>query len=326
MEELPLYTPSGEGGHTFVRLEKRLRTTEQVASDLARVAKVRPRDVGYAGRKDRVAVAIQTFSVPGLHPAQALDMTLPGVRVLAAVPHGHKLRTGQLRGNRFEIAIREIPDRDQLRLRSRFEALCASGMPNRFGSQRFGRDGRNAAIGSRVLQGRTRIGDRRKARFAVSALQAAVFNSVLDSRPIPISRLEPGDVAIVHESGGQFVVEDIAVDQPRADSFEISPTGPIFGHRVIEPTGAVAEREAKALADCGVSLAELVAPRGIRLRGGRRALRVRPAEANTRDLEGGLWLDFELPSGSYATVLIREVLGEDPLVGPGDTASNGGVS
>jgi tRNA pseudouridine13 synthase len=320
VEELPLYPPSGEGGHTFVRLEKRLRTTEEVAVDLARVAKVQPRDIGYAGRKDRVAVATQTFSVPGLNPTDAFEMTLPGVQVLEAVPHGHKLRTGQLRGNRFEIALREIPDHQRAAVRSRLEELCRVGMPNRFGAQRFGRDGRNVAIGARLLRGKGRITDRRKARFAISALQSAVFNAVLDSRPIPISRLEVGDVAILHESGGQFLVEDLAVEQGRADTFEISPTGPIFGNRVIEPAAEVAEREARALSDHGISLSELQPPRGIRLRGARRALRVRPGEATTREIDAGLRLDFELPSGSYATVLIREVLGEEPSVGPGDTS------
>ena len=66
VDEIPLYAPSGEGGHTFVRVEKRLRTTEEVARELARAAGVRAAEIGYAGRKDRVAVTTQWFSVPGL--------------------------------------------------------------------------------------------------------------------------------------------------------------------------------------------------------------------------------------------------------------------
>ena len=110
VEELPLYPPCGEGDHTFVRLEKRLLNTEEVAVELARAAGVRPRDVGYVGRKDRVALATQTFSVPGLAPESALALELPGVRVLSALPHRHKLRVGQLAANRFEIRVREAPD------------------------------------------------------------------------------------------------------------------------------------------------------------------------------------------------------------------------
>ena len=38
VDEVPLYSPTGEGEHTFVRIEKRLRTTEEVARALARAA------------------------------------------------------------------------------------------------------------------------------------------------------------------------------------------------------------------------------------------------------------------------------------------------
>jgi len=316
VEELPLYPPSGTGRHTFVRVEKRLVTTEQVASALARVARVRARDIGYAGRKDRVAVASQWFSVPGLEPQRALGLELEGVRVLEAIPHGHKLRTGQLRGNRFEIAVRGLDGRARAAARARFDAIARAGMANFFGSQRFGHADRNVELGARLLRGEIRMQDRRKARFAISALQSAVFNEVLDARPTGIGELEFGDIAVLHDSGGQFLVEDVAREQPRADAFEISPTGPIFGNRVIEPAGEVAIRENRALESRGICLANLRPPGGVRLRGARRALRVRPNNARMRDFSGGCWLDFELPPGCYATVLIRDVLGEEPAVGP----------
>jgi cysteine synthase len=105
VDELPLYEPTGDGGHTFVRIEKRERNTEEVVRALARAAGVTHRDVGYAGRKDRRAVTRQWLSVPGLDPTRALSLSIPGVRVLEAVRHPHKLRTGQLRGNRFEIVV-----------------------------------------------------------------------------------------------------------------------------------------------------------------------------------------------------------------------------
>ncbi len=316
VEELPLYSPSGEGEHTFVRVEKRLVTTEEVANALARAAGVGARDVGYAGRKDRIAVATQWFSVPRLDPKQALNLRLEGIRVLEAVAHGHKLRTGQLRGNRFEIAVRGVDDTAREAARARFDEIARVGMANPFGPQRFGRAGRNVEMGARLLRGEVTWKDRRKARFAVSALQSAVFNDVLDARPTGIGELEFGDVAVLHGSGGQFLIEDVEQEQPRAVAFEISPTGPIFGTRVIEPAGEVALREKAALALHGIGLTDLRPPRGIRLRGARRALRVRPDNARMRDFPGGFWLDFELPPGSYATVLIRTVLDEEPEVGP----------
>jgi tRNA pseudouridine13 synthase len=322
VEEIPLYAPSGEGGHTFVWIEKRLRTTEEASRDLARAAGVAPREVGYAGRKDRFAVARQTLSVPGLDPERALGLALPGVRVLAAARHPHKLRTAQLRGNRFVLRLREL-DAGVGALEKALAELAREGLPNRFGEQRYGGDGRNAERGRDVLLGRARPRDRREARFLVSALQAAVFDEALARRPRPLRRLEPGDVAVVHASGGLFLVEDAAREQPRADAFEISATGPIPGAGLREraPRGEPARREAEALARFGLDAAALAAPpRGLRLRGARRALRVRPADVSVEAAgPGEAVLRCTLPPGSYASVLLAELaglVGESLELGP----------
>jgi len=324
VDELPLYAPSGEGGHTFVRVRKRLRTSEELARDLARAAGVRPGDVGYAGRKDRVAVTTQWFSVPGLAPEAALALSLPGASVLEASRHPHKLRTGQLAGNRFEIVVRELDEETLGSVGARAERILREGLPNRFGAQRFGRGGGNLESAQRLLRGERVPGDRRHARFLLSSLQAAVFNEALARRALPLDRLELGDVAMLHASGGQFLVEDLAREAPRAAAFEISATGPIFGTRVLEPTGAVAERERAALAAFGVDLETLAPPPGIRLRGARRALRVRPEELEFEAERDALRLRFALPAGSYATVALEELLGLPP--GSDDTGPGGRLS
>jgi tRNA pseudouridine13 synthase len=181
-------------------------------------------------------------------------------------------------------------------------------MPNRFGVQRFGRDGDNAERGLALLCGRARPGDRRSARFLISALQSAVFNRVLSERPLELGRFERGDVAVVHASGGLFEVEDVARENQRADEFEISPTGPIFGQGEPEPSGAPGAREATARAALGVPpRSELRPPRGIRLPGSRRTLRIRPADLEL-EIEGEvLRVRFALPRGAFATVLLEEL-------------------
>jgi len=310
VEEIPLYPPTGEGGHTFVHLEKKLRTTEEVARDLARAAACRPRDVGYAGRKDRRAVARQWVSVPGLDPEVAHGVEIPGVRVLEAVRHPHKLRTGQLRGNRFSIAVRNLAGIDPEAVRGRMEKLQREGLPNRYGRQRFGRYADNAEKARALLGGEAVRGDRRSQRFLLSALQAEVFNAVLAERSPPLGRVEVGDVAVVHASGGLFVVEDSVRENARADLFEISPTGPLFGTKMKAPAGCVAERESAILRAQGIPpTAELRPPTGIRLRGSRRALRVPLVEFSGNFEDEALRLRFELPAGSYATVLVEEIVG-----------------
>lgn len=314
VEELPSYEPCGAGLHTFLWIEKRLRNSDEVARELARAAGVAPRDVGYAGRKDRNAVSRQWFSVQGLAPERALELDLPGLRVLRAERHRNKLRTGHLRGNRFAIRAREVEAERLEAARRRAQELAARGMPNRFGEQRFGRDGDNALRARQILfptagAPAPRLRDRRELRFLISALQSAVFNDVLALRAQAIDELVPGDVAVVHASGGLFVVEDLARELPRAQAFEISATGPIFGNRTLAPQGAALALETEVLCRHGID-AELRVPRGIRLDGTRRPLRVRPVDLRVEPLgERDAWLHFELPPGSYATVLIEELFG-----------------
>ncbi|MCG8590574.1 MAG: tRNA pseudouridine(13) synthase TruD [Proteobacteria bacterium] len=329
VEECPLFEPEGRGGHTYVFLEKRLRDTEAVARDLARVAGVRPRDVGYAGRKDRLAVTRQWFSVPGLAPAAALDLALDGVSVLRAVCHGHKLRTGQLAGNRFRLVLRDVDAALAEQAREAARRAESVGVANRFGRQRFGRGGENVDRGRDVLLGRSRSSDRRRARFWLSALQAAVFNEALRRRPLPLDRLECGEVAMLASSGGAFVVEDEARENERAAAFELHPTGPLFGTRLLEARGAAAkrEREAQEALDVPPDWAER-APPGLRLRGARRAARFRPEELSLAYAEGCLHLSFQLPAGSYATVLVEELVGsvDEPATGrPDDSRPSQGV-
>jgi tRNA pseudouridine13 synthase len=312
VDEIPLYTPSGAGEHTFVRVEKRARTTEDVARWLARLAGVSPAEVGYAGRKDRVAVARQWLSVPGLEPAAALGFADEGVRVLEAARHGHRLRTAQLRGNRFELIVRELAPAALDRLPTAIERVLRHGMPNAFGSQRFGRAGDNAERGRALLQGAPLGRDRRSARFLLSALQAEVFNAFLAARTLPLDALEVGDVAFLHASGAAFVVTDLAREAPRAAALEISASGPIFGTKLLAARGAPGLREAELLRRAGIP-DPLVPPRGIRLRGARRPVRVPvPDLAGERVAPDAARIAFTLPAGSYASVLAEHLFTPAP--------------
>ncbi len=305
VDEEPLYAPSGEGAHTFVRIEKRLRNTEEAVRALARLAGVRPADVGYAGRKDRVAIAKQWLSVPGLDPALAAGFESDGIRVLEAVRHPHKLRTGQLRANRFELVVRELTPAQVEGAAAGLAALAERGMPNRFGAQRFGHGGRNAEAARALLERGEAGRDRRAARFLLSALQSEVFNACLAARTLPLDQVEAGEVAFLHASGASFVVEDAALDSARAAHFEISGAGPMFGTRLLSATGAPAQREREVFAAHGIP-EHLRLPPGVRLRGARRPFRVRPEAPRCEPAAvDAVRLVFTLPPGSYATVLVE---------------------
>ena len=310
--EEPLYPATGEGKHTFLLIEKRGRTTEQVARDLSRESGVSGRDVGYAGRKDRHAVTQQWFSLEGVDPERALEFELEDAKVLEAIRHEHKIRTGHLRANHFDIVLRGDEPLDVAAYQARAAELMRRGLPNRFGDQRFGRDGDNAEKARELLAGGRPPRDKRKARFLVSALQSEVFNAVLAAREDAHDDVMLGDVARVEESGGLFWVDDVETDRKRAVEFEISATGPIFGTKVRAPRDEALALEMSIYERFGIPAGEdMSLPRGIRAKGTRRPLRIRPQdlELTSVDEGTGLRVRVALPSGSYVTVLLDALVG-----------------
>ncbi len=318
VDELPAYLPCGEGEHTFLHVEKRGRNTREVVADLARMLGVSEREAGVAGQKDRHALTTQWVSLPGVAPEKAAGLEGPGFRVLEARRHGNKLRTGHLRGNRFELRLRGTDAEGLARARAVGDALAVRGLPNYYGPQRFGRFGDNGEVGRLLLLGADdprvrRVRDRTQRRFLISAFQSEVFNRVLATRVADGTWAAPleGDVLQKLPAGGSFVCEDPAADAPRVASFELSITGPMPGRKVRPaPRGAPAELEARVLAETGVTAEHLA--RTSDAEGTRRALRL-PLALDVREDDEGLLLSFELPPGAYATVVLREIVkGELP--------------
>jgi tRNA pseudouridine13 synthase len=153
--------------------------------------------------------------------------------------------------------------------------------------------------------------DKKLRRLFVSAYQSHLFNRLLAQRIQTIDLLAQGDVAFIHASGAAFVVEDAAIEQPRADRFEISPSGPLFGPKSLLAEGRPGQRERDLLGESGLSLAEFRL-RGVRLKGVRRPFRIPLTDAQV-SWHNGLIIRFRLPAGGYATEVLREVMkAEDP--------------
>jgi len=309
VEEVPAYLPCGEGEHLFLWVEKRALSTPQVASALAAGLGLGEREVSYAGLKDRQAVARQWFCVPARAEAALRRMDTPQIRVLECQRHRNKLRSGQLKGNRFQIRIRNPLDVGAGR--EALERLRWRGLANYFGPQRFGRERQNAATGRALLMGGPAAGlDRFQRKLFLSAFQSLLFNRALSARieGSAFATARAGDVMQRLATGGLFVCAEPAVDQPRLDSFEISPTGPLFGPKMMSAAGEVAEAEAQLLSCEGMTLADFSAGRR-ETRGGRRAYRLAVPHCEIAEAGPDAWLCFELPRGTYATALLREVLG-----------------
>ena len=332
VEELPAYPPSGEGDHTFVFLQKRGLTTDEAVQRVCRALEVDPREAGAAGQKDRQAVTRQWISLPRVAPERALGLSLPDVQVLSAVRHGHKLRTGHLTGNRFRITLRGTTD-GVARATAILGALAKGGVPNRFGPQRFGARGDNAARGRALLDGtlKGRVG-RSERRLLISAYQSALFNRYLERRFDDglLSQVTEGDVLQKTDSGGLFLADpaELPALEQRLREGAIVVTGPMFGHKMMAPPegSPSGKREAALLEEEQLTTASF-ASAGKLAEGTRRPLLVPVSDAGAEPgpEPDAVLLAFALPPGAYATVVLGEVMkpqGDEPARNlSGDLAS-----
>lgn len=306
-EILP-FTPDGTGEHLYLHVRKRDANTAWVAERLARLAGLSPSQVSYAGLKDRHAVAKQWFSLhlPGRDDPPWRDWQEPDFQVLAGQRHSRKLRRGALSGNRFRIVVRELTDVAPLELEDRWQRLLSGGVPNYFGPQRFGREGNNLRGALALFQGR-RV-KRQQRSLYLSAARAYLFNDLLSRRILDGNWCAPlpGEVAMLEGSHSVFPVEapDITLGE-RLQALDLHLTGPLWGRGEPMSRGAVRALEEATMAGWPVFRDGLVAAG---LAQERRALRIVLREP-AFSLEGdGLTLAFQLPAGSYATAVLREML------------------
>lgn len=374
VDELPLYEPCGEGEHVYVHFEKAGLATMRAVNDLARALGLPRHAIGVAGLKDARAVARQTVSIERVDPDRVRALDIPRIRILSVTRHRNKLRIGHLRGNRFRIKLRETDVDRVVDVRRVMDTLAQRGVPNYFGSQRFGGRGDTWQIGqalldddfetaveliagrpgpsdtgavlrARQLFGQGRYDDaarawpygfrepqrvcrvmakthgnarrailsleRRMLEFYVSAWQSWLFNEVLSERVDELDRVANGDLAFKHDNGAVFRVESAEIEQPRADRFEISATGPLFGHRMTRPGGNADHIEQGVIQRHGRATDDLPRTGLFRCNGGRRALRFRPEEplvdVGGDDAGPFIELQFTLPAGCYATSVLREI-------------------
>lgn len=316
VEEIPAYEPCGEGEHLFVKIEKRELTTQEAMEKLARHCGISPDKISSAGLKDKEAVSKQTLCLP-VKLAENLDTFAdPRMKILSAIPHRNKLKTGHLHGNRFKIVLRGVDRSLDRRAEELRDLILEKGFPNYFGSQRFGHEGSTARLGFELLRGgklpRNIPYSRKKfqTRFSLSAAQSELFNRCLARRIKDelMFRVLPGDLMQVVKTGGQFVVEENLAEeeQQRFDTGVTAITGPIYGPKMKAPLEEPARREETVLLEAGLSIAEFRKFSKLTM-GSRRPYLIRLSEIEITRSQEGLRFEFELPKGTYATSLMREL-------------------
>jgi tRNA pseudouridine13 synthase len=297
---------SDSGEHDYLWVEKTAANTDWVARQLARHADARPADVGYAGMKDRHAITRQWFSVPHGGDTDWSSFAAEGVTILDVRRHQRKLRRGAHDDNSFRIALRSSPAASMRdRVDERLGRMADRGVPNYFGPQRFGRNGANLELARRLFAGARLKRDKRS--IAISAARSFLFNEILAGRVSDGSweRILPGELVNLDGSGSVFRAE--AVDETierRAAELDIHPTATLWGLRSEISPGVVEslERDAtQAYEDIRTGLERLA------VKASHRPLRLRVSDLSWEFEDDALWLEFRLPSGAFATSVLREI-------------------
>ncbi len=333
VREIPLYEWSGEGEHLILQIRKRDMTTWQMLKVLSQVTGLKERDFGYAGLKDKDGMTIQFISMPKIKEATLENFHHDKIKIIDRAIHKNKLKIGHLKGNHFFIRLKKVNPTDAKKLKEAVKSIKKLGFPNYFGYQRFGKDGDNFEYAKKVLSGEIKERNKKMKKFFISAYQSHLFNLWLSKR-VEISKLFdgfdveelnrlfnfpketikqlkaqphffkllPGELMHHYPHGRVFIAEDLEAEATRFFQKDITPTGLLTGKKATLATGIAANyekdfsKEAEAFAS--------------QMNGTRRFAWIWAEELEMiyKEEEWQVELNFALPKGSYATVLLEELL------------------
>ena len=327
VEEIPLYEFSGEGEHLILFIRKKNLATTEMIGHIARFLGIKNKEIGYAGMKDKHAMTKQYISLHKKHEEKLEGFSFEGIKIISKTYHNNKLRIGHLKGNRFYIKIKKVNPTSAAKIDEALKNIKKDGMPNFFGYQRFGNDGDNHILGEKLAKGEAKERNPRVKKLLINAYQSHLFNLWL-SRRLEINslvssfkaqeletllnlpndavkkmkaqahpfKLLEGDVMEHYPYGKLFEFESDEKDLLRFNERDISVTGLLCGKKVKMATGLAGEIE-KDFDDT------------INADGARRFAWIYPTEIEGRfnPVEAQYEMNFTLPKGSYATVLIEEI-------------------
>ena len=311
VKEILGYEPCGEGEHIYLWCRKTGLNTAFVAEQIAKFCQMPLRAVTYAGRKDKHAVTEQWFGVhkPGKDVFDWQRLQLEGLEILSARRHNKKLRTGVLKGNHFELYLRNISAPQKLE--ERLKLVKTSGVPNYYGQQRFGESryhpgGSNLALAEKMIEGES-IRNRNKRSMAISAMRSWLFNEYISQRieAGKFNSVQIGDPVILSGSNSFFIAEnDINLVQRLADK-DIQLSAPLWGAGELLSKGDALTWET-SVAESYPEMTQTLSSLGLKQE--RRAISLFAEDMRWNFCDDGVKIQFNLPSGCFATSVIRELI------------------
>ena len=327
VEEIPLYEFSGEGEHLVLFVRKKNLSTLELVSMIARYLGIKNKEIGYAGLKDKHAMTKQYISLHKKYEEAMDGFNHESVKILSKTYHNNKLKIGHLSGNRFYIKVKKVNPTSAQKIDEALKNISDSGMPNFFGYQRFGNDGDNHIEGEKIAKGEKKERNPKVRKLLINAYQSHLFNLWL-SRRLEINTLVKNFEASELESLLNMPIDEVkklkAQKHPfklmRGDIMEHYPHGRLFDYneseddierflkRDITVTGLLCGKKVRISSELA-RVVEKDFDDTINADGARRYAWVYPTEVEGRynSMEAQYEMNFTLPKGSYATVLVEEI-------------------
>jgi tRNA pseudouridine13 synthase len=330
VDEIPLYEFTGEGEHLILHVRKKDMTTWEMVSAIAKYCKIKQRDIGYAGLKDKHAMTMQYISLLAKDNEEILKtFKHDKIKILSTTRHNNKIRIGHLKGNHFKVRLKKVLGIEKEKLDSVLEWIKVNGVPNYFGNQRFGNSGENWQEGQKLVEGTLKMRDKKKRTFLLNAYQSHLFNQWLSKR-IELSllleefseadvekllylpegalkgtkaqphffKLLEGDLMMHYPFGKVFELEDMQEEAKRFSAFDIAPTGLLAGRRVSRATktaGFIENAYDQEIAENGARRYAWIG--------------VTEIKKNYVEEKAHYELAFSLPKGAYATNVLDVLRG-----------------
>ena len=136
--------------HAIFILEKQELDTFEALRNIAKNLCISLYEIGYAGLKDKHGLTKQYISIPSKY--NITSKKLEKIKLDFIGYNNKKIKTGDLKGNRFTITARNIQKVDTPGINSRAKTISEIGVPNYFDSQRFGSVIHNEFIAKYLIQ------------------------------------------------------------------------------------------------------------------------------------------------------------------------------